>query len=54
MEEFNYECINLFGDTSKPYSIVAYPLHKRTLVKHLIIETRKLSSLLSPERSYEV
>jgi hypothetical protein len=43
MREFDYEIISLFGRADRPFSIVAYPLRKRSLAKHLINKTRKLT-----------
>jgi FkbM family methyltransferase len=43
MKEFNYEIRPLFCEAGKPYSIVTYPPHKRSLAEHLINKTRKLS-----------
>jgi len=46
LEEINYEYLPLSGDINKPYSIVAYPTHKRNLARRLIIRTKKLAASL--------
>jgi FkbM family methyltransferase len=43
MQEFNYEIRLLFCEAGKPYTIVMYPPHKKSLAEHLINKTRKLS-----------
>ena len=43
MREFNYEIRPLFCKEGKPYSIVMYPPHKKSLAEYLINKTRKLS-----------
>jgi FkbM family methyltransferase len=43
IREFGYEIIPLFSRADKPFSIVAYPPQKRSLAKHLISKTRKLT-----------
>jgi FkbM family methyltransferase len=43
IREFNYEIYPLVGKDT-PYSIVAYPPHKKGIVKRLIYKTRVLSS----------
>jgi FkbM family methyltransferase len=43
IRKFNYEIRPLYSQAGRPYSIVAYPSHKRILTEHLINKTRKLS-----------
>jgi FkbM family methyltransferase len=52
MLDFGYEIHPLFGETyGRPYSIVAFPSDKRSLAKHLINKTRKLTSVLVHAKS---
>jgi FkbM family methyltransferase len=43
IRKFNYEIRPLYSEAGRPYSIVAYPSHKRILTEHLINKTRRLS-----------